>query len=469
MLKPKIAFHCSGSFTPFFYRYARFDSFISPVFYLQNFKGVRYLRREKGSEDFLWRYQFDDFNDAFAQNKPTYNVNYNIIYQADKAHYKRFSGSYVRKVIDTYCSIFDDWLKRDAPDFVFFPIIESLDAMALYEMCRLRGVKTICYAHARLLPLSFLSPNKCETFPNISDQDWDVIGELSRTDEVGDVIDRITSGQGRLSDQMKANIVDLTSGASNNDLGDKNGGFLSRYLLNILYKVRIEKHNRLLRNFIKLQVALEKLLLPVQKYYYSLIERFYLKPLMTSDFPVDYGYFPLHFSPESSINTPAPYYIDQLRVVDKILLEDSRPLVIREHPSVYGKRPFSFYRAVKDRPNVYFSSMKSDYQKELAGAYCVYTVTGTVGLECFLRDKNFKQFGENFVSDFLKQLGDRDGDRRRLFLAAIQYLSGSFLIISPTGYGSSRTRAIYSDKNFAEFKRSLHRFVSIEGNEPAFL
>ena len=89
-------------------------------------------------------------------------------------------------------------------------------------------------------------------------------------------------------------------------------------------------------------------------------------------------------------------------MIDQILLETDLPLIIREHPSVYGKRPLSFYYQAKKRPSLYFASASGNYQVEIDKASTVYTVTGTVAIECFLRGQHFKQFGKNYLSSFLK-------------------------------------------------------------------
>src|SRR5690606_15063995 len=51
--------------------------------------------------------------------------------------------------------------------------------------------------------------------------------------------------------------------------------------------------------------------------------------------PPRFAFYPLQYSPESSINTPAPYFVDQMRVIDAIRfsLPSDTILVVKEHPT----------------------------------------------------------------------------------------------------------------------------------------
>ncbi|MFW2569173.1 hypothetical protein ACN5PA_10870, partial [Aliarcobacter butzleri] len=53
------------------------------------------------------------------------------------------------------------------------------------------------------------------------------------------------------------------------------------------------------------------------------------------DLPKRYIYYPLQYSPESSLNIPAPFYIDQMRIIDALRMNmpNDMKLVVKEHPS----------------------------------------------------------------------------------------------------------------------------------------
>ena len=72
------------------------------------------------------------------------------------------------------------------------------------------------------------------------------------------------------------------------------------------------------------------------------------------DLPKHFIYYPLQVTPESSINTPAPYFVDQLRAIDAIrfAMPNDHLLLVKEHPSAILTRPPSFVRSLRRRAGV---------------------------------------------------------------------------------------------------------------------
>ncbi len=120
--------------------------------------------------------------------------------------------------------------------------------------------------------------------------------------------------------------------------------------------------------------------------------------------PARFIYYPLQTTPESSINTPAPYFIDQLRAIDAIryAMPNDHLLVIKEHP-VGGipVRPVSFMRAVRRRAGVVVAQYRTDSRALVERAACTVSVTGTATLEAFLLGKPSLSLGSNIISDYL--------------------------------------------------------------------
>src|SRR5262249_20880424 len=67
------------------------------------------------------------------------------------------------------------------------------------------------------------------------------------------------------------------------------------------------------------------------------------------ELPAKFIYYPLQTTPESSINTPAPYFIDQMRAIDAIrmAMPSDHALIVKEHWASIGIRSPSFYRALR--------------------------------------------------------------------------------------------------------------------------
>src|SRR5439155_5463122 len=104
------------------------------------------------------------------------------------------------------------------------------------------------------------------------------------------------------------------------------------------------------------------------------------------------------YTPESSINGLEPYYVDQTRTIDALLLNlpSDHVLVVKEHPAMCGIRPEGFYRDLRRRPGLVLVHPSFDTRALVERASLTTTVTGTIGLECFLLGRPCLSFGHNF-------------------------------------------------------------------------
>ncbi len=105
-----------------------------------------------------------------------------------------------------------------------------------------------------------------------------------------------------------------------------------------------------------------------------------------ADLPKRFVYYPLHFTPEASINTPAPFYVDQLRAIDalRLAMPNGCILVVKEHPACLPLRPPSFFRQLRRLPGVTVAKVTMPSLELVKRASLTATVTGTTALEAFL-------------------------------------------------------------------------------------
>jgi hypothetical protein len=121
------------------------------------------------------------------------------------------------------------------------------------------------------------------------------------------------------------------------------------------------------------------------------------------DLPQKFIYYPLQYSPESSINVPAPFFVDQMRAIDLILMAmpPDYQLVVKEHPAMRGERPLSFYRELRKKAGVVvvdYSVRSIDVIKRTA---LTISVTGTASLEAFLLGKPSAHIARAFFSNWI--------------------------------------------------------------------
>ncbi len=102
--------------------------------------------------------------------------------------------------------------------------------------------------------------------------------------------------------------------------------------------------------------------------------------------PERFIFFPLQYSPESSINVPAPYFVDQFRVVDalRFAMPSDCVLLVKEHPACVEMRPPKFMRRLRNVPGVVVAKATIPSIDLIRRGLLTATVTGTAAFEAFL-------------------------------------------------------------------------------------
>lgn len=154
-----------------------------------------------------------------------------------------------------------------------------------------------------------------------------------------------------------------------------------------------------------------KILFPsyVQYFIYFLHWHFYRQIFMRKnkffECPVEgekYVYMPLHLIPESSTSVLAPLYINELNIIEAV--SKSLPagwyLYVKEHQSMLGERGISFYKRVKQLPNVRLVQINyySDPKPWIENSQGVITITGTSAYEAALLGKHACVFSDVIFS-----------------------------------------------------------------------
>lgn len=120
-----------------------------------------------------------------------------------------------------------------------------------------------------------------------------------------------------------------------------------------------------------------------------------------NDLPEKFVLYPLQVSPESSINVPAPYYVDQLRVIDalRMAMPNDYTLIVKEHRAGALTRSPRFTRAVRNLPGVKIASCELHPREILRKSSLLATVTGTMGFEAFILGLPTIVFGRGICAD----------------------------------------------------------------------
>jgi hypothetical protein len=310
--------------------------------------------------------------------------------EAEKRAFKhRPAWQQFARAAETY-RIYKAFLERVRPSHILVPQIEGYEGRMLPHLADELGFEAIIPTSARNLGGSFFSPDAMETLPTYRGSDPARIEAVRRlvamfrTEGIPALgpNNPIDPRDELLDDFRKPLLTRLrefvTRNLSRPDLFERE--YLRISLLNNLTWFRDllwwTRRQRAVREF---DIARPDLL------------------------PSRFIYYPLQVTPESSINTPAPYFVDQLRVIDAIrfAMPNDCLLVVKEHPSALTTRPPSFVRALRRRAGVLVAHAAMESRLLIQHAGLTVSVTGTATLEAFLLGRPALVLGPSLIACYL--------------------------------------------------------------------
>ncbi len=136
--------------------------------------------------------------------------------------------------------------------------------------------------------------------------------------------------------------------------------------------------------------------------------------------PNRFIYYPLQVTPEASINTPAPYYVDQSRAIDalRLAMPPDCVLVVKEHWAGIGFRSMDFVRQLRRLPGLLVAKYTMNSRDLIRRASLTCAVTGTAAFEAFLLGRPAIALGPG-LSHWALGCGDASGSLRKEIAARI--------------------------------------------------
>jgi hypothetical protein len=141
-------------------------------------------------------------------------------------------------------------------------------------------------------------------------------------------------------------------------------------------------------------------------------------------------FYPLQYSPEASINTPAPYFVDQMRAIDalRFAMPSDYMLVVKEHPASIEMRPTKFMRRLRKLPGVIVIKASVPSIGVIKRAALTVTITGTAAFEAFLLGQPAIALGPGISAWVLGRMSTIANLRTQILNAINQPLSDEFVI-----------------------------------------
>lgn len=121
------------------------------------------------------------------------------------------------------------------------------------------------------------------------------------------------------------------------------------------------------------------------------------------ELPGRFIYYPLQYSPESSINTPAPYFVDQLRAIDAIRfsMPSGYRLVVKEHPACIVVRSSELVKRLRRTAGVIVAHYRLPSSELIKRACVTVSVTGTATLEALFLGRQAIALGNCLSANLL--------------------------------------------------------------------
>lgn len=335
---------------------------------------------------------FDDKYDIININKMYYSeYDRNVLYAGKRSR----SNEYYQRLMSNLINFFDFIYRENHVDYCIYESISNSFAYAAFEVLKLNGVVYCGYAGCRLKGRFELFTEEFGTkeyfkkvfdktlLKDIAENEIDWINEYLlayKNDEMPSYHPKNTSLDWNFSlfkryfncDKMKLLIGSILyticefkflkfTYQTGNPFGDILNGFFKQ--LRKMYIVRNSKS-------------------------------YFEKPY----FEEKYFLYPQHFKPEASTSVLARHYCSDISVIENIAfnLPFGSYLYIKEHFVNFGRVPLSYYKRLKNIPNVKLISCNENTKTLIEKSLGVITLTSTVGFEALMMEKPVFVFGEVF-------------------------------------------------------------------------
>lgn len=378
------------------------------------------------------------------------------------------SREYQIKIMTGTYLAYKEFLTSNTPDAVVFPILEAYDSIILYHLCKELGIEPVIYGHARNIGVSYFSDSIYEDLPPYARKKEPAAEDIKKAEEficsfrksfrlpfeVGyypmpdEIID---------SSFLRTSIFKQGYNFTKMQFYDPEPHRIDRYRLAHHLKIRFRP---LLFKYRNLKASLYRGFYDLQK---------------IEDLPEKFIYYPLQYTPETSINTPAPFFVDQTRAIDLIL--NSIPpdfyLVVKEHPAMIGERPASFYKMLGRKASVLMADTSMPSIEVIKRASLTISVTGTACLEAFLLGKPSLHLGRAFFTDWIYSfdsfcnfkalmkdaINSREVPMDKIvdMVSRVFSVGGNFFVASPPYM--EKVELLMNKRNIGNFLESLLRHI----------
>ncbi len=344
-----------------------------------------YFKNYENKNNILDKYLDNNLNFAMLSDYERADV-YNIWRHCDKDYFNRLKSALL--------DFFEDICLRYKIDVILYENISNSFAYFAWIVGNRNGARYVGFTPSRMPGRFSITDNPFEESNKIKSIQASIeSGERNVPSDVYNwVSGYINNIDNIVPDYMKFNGLDNINVVRRYAKVDKIRKIISR----IKYITSDTRHNFQLGN--PLVTSWNQF----KRNLYRNIKIYRIKSIYTE---IDYGsrylLYPLHYHPESSTSIHCGSYLNELDVIRNIAfnLPEKLKLYVKDHPSAWGYPELSFYKKLKDMPNVDLVSPAAPTKELIKHAQAIITLTSTVGYEALLMGKPVILFGSTFYEN----------------------------------------------------------------------
>ena len=316
-------------------------------------------------------------------NIPLWLIAYSERFFYGFTKYKKLSQNEILSILEQELRFFEMVLEKSKPDFVVLRFTDFHHIHLFFRLCRSKNIKTFVLVPTRLGFQTIVAESPDPIMPAVKiDLSKNNI-DLSKLSKYG-------------SDYGTQSKTDNTKYRSDQILKLKS-------FYKFFFVFNNKKFTEYYGNFEKTRfnvIKIELKLLFLSKFRKSFIDK-HLEKTIQKNRP--YIYFPLHAEPERAISIPAPYYMNQISVIENIAksIPINYTLYVKEHPFMKANswRSTDFYKKILDMPNVKLFHPDISPNEIMKNSDLVITISGTAGWESLFYEKPSIVFSDTFYSN----------------------------------------------------------------------
>ena len=276
-------------------------------------------------------------------------------------------------IIEQECKFFESVLNDTKPDFIIIKMTDWHHNQLFYELCKAMGIKILMTVPTRFGFRVIISEDISKLDSEIVNTSSDL--NVNSPEELKKYLDAHNSFKQATrftKDYRSFNWYKLKTSL--------------RFFLNPFnsgYQMRYSNYKRSRMKIFKRQFTLA-----IKRYFReSFINKNFINTIPNTSFV----FFPMHYEPERTLSTDAPFFTNQLETITSIAksLPIEFKLVVKEHPvmKTLGWRKISYYKELLDLPNVVLVHPSMTPESLYKKCSLVITTTGTAGFEAAFYNK----------------------------------------------------------------------------------